>query len=132
MSQTLLIVDDHDNVRSALRDWLVEVYPQFRVIEAGCVEEAIPLIQADPPLLVVMDITLPGMTGIEGTRQIKAVWPSTQIVMLTIHDDAIYRDDAMSAGANAYVSKQKAQTELIPTINRVLTNAVNHQTVDSL
>lgn len=126
MSYTLLIVDDHDNVRKALRDWLVEVYPQFRVIEAGCVEEAIPLIRAEPPLLVVMDITLPGLTGIEGTRQIKAIWPSTQVVMLTIHDDAIYRDDAMSAGATAYVSKQRAQTELIPTINKVLTKTLDH------
>jgi DNA-binding NarL/FixJ family response regulator len=70
-----------------------------------------------------MDIRLPGMSGIEATRQIKAILPSVQIVMLTIHEDDSYRADAMAAGASAYVEKQAMHTKLIPALAALLANA---------
>jgi DNA-binding NarL/FixJ family response regulator len=70
-----------------------------------------------------MDIRLPGMSGIEATRQIKAISPSVQVVMLTIHEDDSYRADATAAGASAYVEKQAMHTKLIPTLAALLANA---------
>jgi DNA-binding NarL/FixJ family response regulator len=122
MPATILIVEDHDAVRRALRDWLEVEFPQCRVIEAASGEEAVALVQIESPRLVVMDITLPGMSGIEATRQIKAILPSAQIVMLTIHEDDTHRADATAAGASAYVSKRAMQTELLPTLAALLAN----------
>jgi DNA-binding NarL/FixJ family response regulator len=119
----ILIVEDHDAVRRALRDWLEVEFPQCRVIEVTSGEEAIALTQIESPRLVVMDITLPGMSGIEATRQIKATLPSAHVVMLTIHDDDTHRTHAVAAGASAYVPKRTMQTELIPTLAALLANA---------
>ena len=122
MTATILIVEDHDAVRKSLRDWLQVEFPQCRIIEAASGEEAIALIQTESPRLVVMDISLPGMSGIEATRQIKAALPSAQVVMLTIHEDDAHRADATTAGASAYVPKRVMQTELIPTLAALLKN----------
>ena len=122
MTATILIVEDHEAVRRSLRDWLQVEFPQCRLIEAASGEEAIALIRVESPRLAVMDISLPGMSGIEATRRIKAASPSTQIVMLTIHEGATYRADATTAGASAYVPKRVMQTELIPTLAALLKN----------
>ena len=120
MTTTILIVEDHEAVRRSLRDWLEVEFPQCRVIEAASGEEAIALIRGESPRLVLMDISLPGMSGVEATRRIKAALPSTQIVMLTIHEDDAHRADATAAGASAYVPKRVMQTELIPTLTALL------------
>jgi len=124
MAATILIVEDHDAVRRSLRDWLELEFPQCRVIEATSGEEAVALIQTQSPRLVVMHISLPGMSGIEATRQIKAALPSVQIVMLTVYEDDAHRTDATAAGASAYVPKRVMQTQLIPTLAALLAN--NH------
>jgi len=120
MPATILIVEDHDAVRRSLRGWLEVEFPQCRVIEAASGEQAIALIRSESPRLVLMDISLPGMSGIEATRQIKATLPSAQVVMLTIHEGDTYRADATAAGASAYVPKRTMQTELIPTLAALL------------
>jgi DNA-binding NarL/FixJ family response regulator len=122
MPATILIVEDHDAVRRALRDWLEAEFPQCRVTEATSGEEAIALLRTESPRLVVMDISLPGMNGIEATRQIKATLPSAQIVVLTVHEDDTYRADATAAGASAYVPKRAMQTELVVTLAALLAN----------
>jgi len=120
MTATILIIEDHEAVRRSLRDWLEVEFPQSRVIEAASGEEAIALTRVESPRLVVMDISLPGMSGIEATRRIKAALPSTQVVMLTIHEDDAHRADATAAGASAYVPKRVMQTELLPTLAALL------------
>ncbi len=122
MPITILVVEDHDAVRRALRDWLEVEFSQCRVIEAASGEEAIALLQNEPPRLVLMDITLQAMNGIEAVRQIKATLPSVQVVMLTIHESDTYRADAAAAGASAYVPKRTMQTELVPTLTGLLAN----------
>jgi DNA-binding NarL/FixJ family response regulator len=123
--ETILIVEDHDDVRRALRDWLALEFPQYRVIDAANGEEAIALVRIESPRLIVMDIRLPGMNGIEATRQIKASVPSAQIVMLTIHTSGTFRADARAAGACAYVTKQAMHAELVPTLAALLANGRN-------
>lgn len=120
MPVTILIVEDHDNVRRVMRDWLEIEFPRCRVIEAASGEGAIALARIESPHLVIMDISLPGMNGIETTRQIKATLPFTQIVMLTIHAGDIYRADARAAGASAYVTKQRMHSELVPMLAALL------------
>ncbi len=120
MGATILIVEDHNDVRTAMQDWLQVEFPRCRVIGAACGEEAIALARSELPSLIVMDIRLPGMSGIEATRRIKAALPFAQIVMLTIHTDDIYRADARAAGASAYVTKQRMRGELVSTLARLL------------
>ena len=120
MQSTILVVEDHDAVRKSLREWLETVFPQHHVIEAASGEEAISLAQRESPCLVVMDLELSGVNGIEATRRIKAAVPTTQVVMLTIHEDGAYCADAIAAGASAYVPKRTMQTELLPTLTELL------------
>ncbi len=116
----ILIVEDHDAVRQSLRDWLEVVFPQYRVVEAASGEEAIVVAQADAPRLVIMDINLAEMNGIEATQRIKAIVPAAPVVMLTIHEDQAYRADAAAAGASAYVLKRQMHTQLLPTLRALL------------
>lgn len=120
MDRRILIVEDHPGVRKSLREWLELSFPQYKLLEAATGEEGVNMAQAESPCLVIMDIGLPGMSGIEATETIKKLMPSTQVVMLTVYDDDDYRNHAAAAGANAYVPKRKVKTELLPTIRQLL------------
>lgn len=117
---TILIVEDHDTVRRSLREWLETVFPDHQFVEASTGEEALAAIQDRLPNVIIMDISLPEMNGVETTRHIKAMVPTAKIVMLTIHEGEAYRADAAAAGANAYVPKRAMQTELIPALSALL------------
>jgi DNA-binding NarL/FixJ family response regulator len=117
----ILVVDDHDRVRALLREWLEIVLPQCTVIEAGTGEDAVILARAVMPNVVIMDLRLPQMSGIEATRLIKEAEPAIQVVMLTDHDDEMHRAEAAAAGASDYVPKQLMQVSLLPTLMRLLT-----------
>jgi DNA-binding NarL/FixJ family response regulator len=116
----ILIVEDHDAVRRSLRDWLGVAFPQYQIVEAASGEEAIVMAQASLPRLVIMDIGLAEMNGIEATRRIKAIMPAAQVIMLTIHEDEAYRTDAAVVGVSAYILKRKMYTELIPVMVELL------------
>jgi DNA-binding NarL/FixJ family response regulator len=120
MSPHILIVEDHRGVRQSLREWLELSFPQHQLLEAESGEEAITVAQTMSPCLVIMDIGLPGMSGIEAAKSIKAAVPATRVVMLTMFDDKAHRADAAAAGVSAYVPKRKVQTELLPVLTRLL------------
>jgi len=120
MKGTILIVEDHDQVRATLYDWLSVVFPQYTFFEAKSGEEAVNKVIAQTPTLVLMDIGLPRMNGIQATRMIKSASPETKVVILTIHEDPQYQTDAASAGANGYVVKRKMHYELIPILKKLL------------
>jgi DNA-binding NarL/FixJ family response regulator len=120
MTQPILIVEDHTGVRKSLRDWLQLTFPLCQLLEAASGEEAVAMVQTISPALVIMDIGLPGMTGIEATESIKKIVPDTQVVMLTIFDDEDYRAHAAAAGASAYVAKRKVKTDLLPAIKKLM------------
>ena len=123
MSKTILIVEDHNATRTALRRWLAEVWPQHLILEAASGEEAITIVGASTPHLVLMDVTLPQMNGIETIQHVRAKVPTSQVVILTIHEEDAYRADAMTAGASAFIPKRTMQTELIPTLSALLSGA---------
>lgn len=120
MSPHILIVEDHKGVRQSLREWLELSFPRYQLLEAASGEEAVIMAEAMSPCLVIMDIGLPGMNGIQTAQGIKAVAPTTRVVMLTMFDDEAHRAAAAAAGVSAYVPKRKVQTELLPVLNRLL------------
>jgi len=120
MNPLILIVEDNDSVRKSLREWLEGAFPKYQFIEAASGEEAVDITQARAPRAVIMDISLPGMSGIEATRHIKDTVPATQVVILTIHEEKAFRNDAMEAGASAFVPKRMMQKKLIPALAAVL------------
>lgn len=120
MKPHILIVEDHQGVRQSLRKWLELSFPLYQVLEATSGEDAVTMVKALPPSLVIMDIRLPGMSGIEATQGIIAAAPATQVVMLTMYDDEAHRADAAAAGVSAYVAKRKVQKELLPVLTRLL------------
>ena len=108
-------------MRKSLREWLEGAFPKYQFIEAASGEEAIDITQARAPCAIIMDISLPGMSGIEATRYIKGNMPATQVVILTVHEERAFRDDATAAGASAFVPKRMMQKELLPTLTAILT-----------
>ncbi len=120
MPVTILIVEDDATVRKLLGQWLRLAFSRCQVLEAATGEEGLRLARSASPQLVLMDITLPGMNGIEATRRITADVPGTKVVILTIHEADAYRRDAALAGASAFIPKRLMQTELIPTLQRLL------------
>ncbi len=119
--QSILIVEDHDRVRRALVEWLADAFPRYRILEASTGEEAVGLAEAERPDIIVMDVGLPQMSGIEATRRIKAVIPKTRVVILTIHEQAEYRARASEAGANAFVPKRTMYARLLDDLKALTT-----------
>ncbi len=121
---TLLLADDHDVVRTGLKT-LLESQPDLRVVaEARTGEEAIQRALETRPALVLMDISMPGMDGLEATRQLRASCPETQVLALTIHDDKQYFMAMLAAGAAGYLTKQAAAEELVAAIHAVASGNV--------
>jgi DNA-binding NarL/FixJ family response regulator len=117
---TILTVDDHDVLRTALKSWILLNYPDTQILEARTGEEALVVVAAHEPDIVLMDISLPRMNGIEATGQIKALDPLVQLVILTANDVSTYRREAAAAGASAYVLKDRIALELAPVLDRRL------------
>jgi DNA-binding NarL/FixJ family response regulator len=108
----VLLVDDHDLFRTGLRTLLEEQGIQV-VAEAGSGDEALRLVRELTPDVVVMDLNMPGMTGVEATRHISAAAPLTRVLVLTISDQDRDVTDAILAGACGYLLKDSSIQELI-------------------
>jgi len=112
----LLLVDDHEVVRTGLR-MLLESQADIQILaEASTAAEALQLAAELKPDVVVMDITLPDMSGIEATRRLKERQPEIAVVALTIHEDEQYFFEMLQAGASGYVPKRAAPEDLISAI----------------
>jgi len=117
--QRIVLVDDHEVVRLGLKS-LLDRHPQFEVIgEAGSAREALEQVAALEPDVVVMDIRLPGTSGIEACEQIVDQHPDIKVIMLTSYAEDEMLFSAIRAGASGYVLKQIASEELIKAIEAV-------------
>ena len=116
MTIRLLLVDDHVVVRTGLRMLLEGVEDVEIVGEAGAALEALQAVVELDPDVVLMDIGLPDLSGIDATRQIKARRPQTAVVALTIHEDEEYFFKMLEAGASGYVPKKAAPEDLLTAI----------------
>jgi DNA-binding NarL/FixJ family response regulator len=116
----ILLVDDHPLVRQALRDTL-EKEPDLEVVaEAGDGREAIELTERHRPDILIMDINMPVLSGVEATRQIKATHTGVAILILTVHNDIETIFSILQAGASGYLLKSVFGPEVIHTVRAVM------------
>lgn len=127
----ILLVDDHPLVREWLAN-LINQELQFTVCgEAGNAREALQLIAATQPAIVIVDVSLEGGSGIELIKDIRAVHPGVASLVLSMHDETLYAERAMRAGARGYIMKREATDKVLDAIKTVLegkmyfSNAVN-------
>lgn len=112
----LLLVDDHEVVRRGLRMLLEDEADLNIVGEADTGAQALEMVETLKPDVVIMDITLPDISGIDATRRIKASHPEVAVVALTIHEDQQYFFEMLQVGASGYVPKRAAPDDLISAI----------------
>jgi two-component system response regulator NreC len=109
----ILLADDHTVVRKGLR-LLLEGHPGFAVVaDAADGRAAVALAEQHAPDVVVMDVAMPGLNGIEATRQISAKMPQIAVVFLSMHSDESYVLKALKSGARGYLLKDSAEQDLI-------------------
>ena len=124
---TILLVDDHEVVRQGVRAFF-EAHAEFEVVgEAKNGAEAVKLAEEHIPNVVLMDLIMPGMDGVEATRQIKNISPRTQIVVLTSYHEDEHIFPALQAGALSYILKDVKMEELAEAVKKAaLGEAVLH------
>ena len=116
----VLLVDDHKVMRAGLRA-LLETTERMDVVgEASSGEEAVNKARALEPDIVIMDLSMPGMDGVEATRRIVALDLDAKILVLTVHDEDEYLLPAMEAGAAGFLNKSVAHTDLIGAIEAIV------------
>ncbi|MCI0396555.1 MAG: response regulator transcription factor [Chloroflexi bacterium] len=132
----VLLVDDHAVVRDGLRA-LLELEEDISVVgTAADGREALTLVQQECPDVVVMDITMGGLNGIEATMQVSALCPHTNVVILSVHASSEYIFRALKAGARAYLLKESAGREVVEAVRtvyngrRYLNEKVTNQLID--
>ncbi len=116
MTIRVFIVDDHLVVRSGLRMLLEDEEGMEVIGEAGTAREALEAVKQTQPDVVLMDIGLPDLSGIDATRRIKETLPQVAVVALTIYEDEEYFFRMLQAGASGYVPKRAAPEELVTAI----------------
>lgn len=120
----LILVDDHDVVRTGLKAYF-SAQPGFLVVaDVPNGAQAIEQIELTRPDLVVMDISMPDMDGLEATRLLKARYPQVQVLALTVHDDKQHLFEMLAAGASGYLTKQAAAEELVTAVRVVASGQV--------
>jgi two-component system, NarL family, response regulator NreC len=120
----VLIVDDHALVRAGLR-MLLSADPDMDIVgEAGDGSQALRMTRELNPDVVLMDISMPDMNGIEATRRIKAMYPGVAVLALTMHEDDQYFFEMLAAGASGYVPKRAAPNDLVSAIYAVKNGGV--------
>ena len=119
MRATILIVDDNAQLRAFMRG-IVAQKPDFQVVgEAKDGAEAIRLAQELRPDIVLLDLAMPRVNGLEALRWIKAERPATTVIIVTVHAEDAYRQAAADSGADAFLLKKTLVTVLLPTIQRL-------------
>jgi DNA-binding NarL/FixJ family response regulator len=138
MKTKILLVDDHPLVREWLTN-LINEEPDFEVCgQAGAAREALDLIGKLSPRIVVVDISLDAGSGLELIKDIKAQHPKVDAIVLSMHDEALYAERAMRAGAAGYIMKREATGKVLEALRTVLagrrffSNAVNAQLAQKL
>lgn len=137
MSVKILIADDHPIVRQGLRN-LLENEPDIQVIgEAGNGIEAVEAVTALKPDILIVDIMMPGLNGLEVVRQAKLRFPALLIIVLSMHSNEAYVVEALRKGADGYVLKDTAPAELTQVVkevrsgHRYLSPALSERLVDA-
>lgn len=121
---TIILADDHQVLRDALR-LLLDAQPDFCVTaEAGEGREAVQLVASQRPDVLIVDMMMPGLSGLDVARQVKRVSPATRVVVLSMYDTESYVVESLQAGVSGYVLKQSSSQELVYAIRQALAGNV--------
>lgn len=124
MKKQILIVDDHPLMRKGLA-LIIDAEPDLHICgQASKAEEALEALEKLKPDMVIVDVSLPGMSGLELTKHMLALRPNLIILMVSRHDEALYAERAIRAGARGYVMKMVAAEEILKAIRRVLNGGI--------
>ena len=117
---SILIADDHELVRRGLRQALAEAFPELAVEEAADARQTLAAAAKQTWDIVLLDINMPGRSGIEILQELKQLYPRLPVLMLSAFPEKDYAIRAFKLGASGFVSKQSASRELIIAVNKVL------------
>jgi DNA-binding NarL/FixJ family response regulator len=116
---TLLMVDDHTIVREGLRYVLDPIASEWSIMEAASAFQALDLLRRQRCDLVILDLSMPGMGGLELIRRIRSEYPDVRILVLSMHAEEQYAMRSFKAGASGYVTKGSASAELVIAVRKV-------------
>lgn len=116
----VLLVDDHAVVRQGYGSLLTALLPEVEVIEAASGEEALKCVQQEIPGLVVLDLGLPGISGLETCRRLRQRLPLLPVLIFSMHDELALVRQALDAGASGYLTKRCAPDVLVEAVRKVL------------
>jgi|SRR5271166_6191551 len=122
MKARVLLADDHSITLSGMRSVIGQEHELIGAVADGrtLVSEALRL----RPQLIILDISMPMLNGIEAARKIHQVWPQAKFLFISMHSNAMYVREAMSTGASGYILKSSAAEELLPAIQTILSGGV--------
>ncbi len=124
LSTRILLVDDHPLLRTGLALTLDDE-PDFEVVgQAADAEEALDVVDRLDPDLVVVDLSLPGMGGLELVKHLQTIRPQTRTLVVSRHDESLYAERAVRAGARGYVSKLEAGEKIVDAVRTVLRGGI--------
>jgi len=116
----ILLADDHAVVRSGLKRILAEEFPRAIFGEARNAQEAIQLLEHESWDVVVLDLTMPGRSGLEVLREIKCSHPKLPVLVLSVHPESQFAVRVLTQGASGYLTKESAPDELVDAVKKVL------------
>jgi DNA-binding NarL/FixJ family response regulator len=122
--QNILIVDDHPTTREGLRAVIHREQDLMICGEAENGRQAMDAVQKLAPDLVLIDITMPGKGGLELLKDLKALYPQLAILVVSMHEESLYAERMLRAGAGGYITKQQPPEELVKAIRQVLNHHV--------
>ncbi len=120
----LMIVDDHPIVRHGIVQ-LLSRHPDLRCdLEADDAQQALDILRREKVDLLIVDISMPGLSGLDLTRRVVSSWPSLPVLVLSMHEESVYAERAFAAGARGYITKQGATEKLVEAVRRMLQGGV--------
>lgn len=124
LRKSFIVIDDHPLYRHGVVDLIVQELHLEPVGEAGTIPEALELLQKVKPDLAIVDISLQGKNGLELVKNIRTVYPAVRVLVVTMHEENLYGERAISAGASGYVMKHEEPAVLLNAVRTVLEGKV--------
>lgn len=117
---TVLIIEDHDTLRISLSSWVKDLFPKLSIHNSRTGEDGLTLVDKIKPNILIVDIGLPGINGIEVTKLTKKFSPKTQVIVLTMLDGANYENESLDAGAFTFINKRDMYNKLPSVLESIL------------
>ncbi len=120
MKKRIMVVDDHAIVLHGLKELINAEADLVVALEAGSTEAAVEILEKEQPDLLITDISLPGLSGLDLIKKVQQSWPDLPTLVLSMHDEMVHGERALRVGAKGYLVKQEATEKVIVAIRRIL------------